>query len=65
MWRGSSLQEEIVRDGRLTRVDLEAAETALRSEYRAKMPSRAAFLDAWGNLEPAVAAHYRDGLGCC
>jgi hypothetical protein len=29
------------------------------------MPSRAAFLDAWGDLEPAVAAHYRNGLGCC
>ena len=30
-----------------------------------KMSSRAAFLDAWGGLEPAVAEHYRDGLGCC
>ncbi len=56
---------EIVRDGRLTRVDLDAAETALRREYREKMPSRAAFLDAWGDLEPAVVAHYRNGLGCC
>jgi cytosine/adenosine deaminase-related metal-dependent hydrolase len=56
---------EVVRDGRLTRVDLEAAEAALRSEYREKMPSRAAFLDAWDDLEPAVVAHYRNGLGCC
>jgi cytosine/adenosine deaminase-related metal-dependent hydrolase len=57
--------KEIVRDGRLTRVDLDAAEVALRREYREKTPSRAAFLDAWGDLEPAVAAHYRNGLGCC
>ncbi len=57
--------QEVVRDGKLTRVDLEAAEAELRCDYRAKMPSRAAFLDAWGDLEPAVVAHYRQGFGCC
>ena len=57
--------EEIVRDGRLVRVDLDAAETELRRQYRTKMPSRAAFLEASGSLEPAVAEHYRNGLGCC
>jgi cytosine/adenosine deaminase-related metal-dependent hydrolase len=57
--------EEIVRDGRLTRVDLDAAESALRSQYRAKMSSRAPFLAAWRDLEPAVAEYYRNGLGCC
>ena len=57
--------QEIVRDGRLIRVDLEAAEVELRRQYRAKTPSRAAFLAAWRDLEPAVAAHYRDGFGCC
>jgi cytosine/adenosine deaminase-related metal-dependent hydrolase len=56
---------EIVRDGRLTGVDLDAAEGELRSQYRARLPSRAAFLAAWGDLEPAVAEHYREGLGCC
>jgi cytosine/adenosine deaminase-related metal-dependent hydrolase len=56
---------EIVRDGRLTRVDLDAAQAALRREYRSKTPSRAPFLEAWGDLEPAVAEHYRDSLGCC
>ena len=56
---------EIVRDGRVTGVDLNAAEGALRRHYREKMPSRAAFVEAWRDLEPAVAAHYRDGLGCC
>ncbi len=56
---------EIVRDGRLTSVDLEAAEGALRHQYREKMPSRAAFVEAWRDLEAAVAEHYRGGLGCC
>jgi cytosine/adenosine deaminase-related metal-dependent hydrolase len=56
---------EIVREGKLVHVDLEAVETELRGAYRAKMSSRAEFLDAWGDLEPAVAAHYRNGLGCC
>jgi cytosine/adenosine deaminase-related metal-dependent hydrolase len=57
--------QEIVRDGRLLRVDLDAAEGELRRQYRARMPSRAAFLAAWGDLEPVVAEHYRNGLGCC
>ena len=56
---------EIVRDGRLTRIDLDAVETALRKECREKMPSRAAFLEAWADLEPAVVAHYRGAMGCC
>ena len=57
--------QEIVRDGRLIRVDLDAVEGELRVQYRARMSSRAAFLEAWAGLEPAVAEHYRDGLGCC
>jgi len=57
--------EEIVRDGRLVRVDLAAAEGELRRQYRVNMPSRSAFLEAWGDLEPTIAAHYRDGFGCC
>ena len=56
---------EIVRDGKLTRVDLDAAEAKLRAEFREKMPSRAKFLGAWDALEPAVAEYYRSGLGCC
>src|SRR5271156_1375474 len=47
--------EEIARDGRIVRVDVDAAESALRRQYRANMRSRAAFLAAWGDLEPAVA----------
>ncbi len=57
--------QEVVRDGRLIRVDLDAVEGELRVQYRARMSSRAAFLEAWAGLEPAVAEHYRDGLGCC
>jgi cytosine/adenosine deaminase-related metal-dependent hydrolase len=57
--------EEVVSAGRLSRVDLEAAEAELRRQYRAKAPSRAAFLAAWGALEPAVTRYYRTGLGCC
>jgi len=57
--------QEIVRDGPLTRVDLDAAEGALRSQYREKILSRAPFLEAWRELEPAVAESYRNALGCC
>ena len=42
---------EVVREGRLTGVDLEATERALREDYRSKMPSRAPFLLAWNALE--------------
>lgn len=57
--------EEVVRDGRLTRVDLEAAEAELRRQYRANAQSRAPFLAAWNALEPAVAQCYQSGFGCC
>ncbi len=53
--------EAIVRDGRLTRVDLAPAEAALRHDYRDRIGSRAAFLDAW----PAAIAPYRNRFGCC
>ncbi len=57
--------KDVVRDGRLVNLDLEATEAALRQDYRVKIGSRAAFLDAWRDLEPAAVAHYRDGFGCC
>ena len=56
---------EVVRDGRLSQVDLMAAEAELRRQYRAGAPSRAPFLAAFDALEPAVAQYYRSGLGCC
>ena len=56
---------EILRDGRLTGVDLDAAHAALRENYRRNMPSRAAFLNAWSDLEAGVARFYRGQIGCC
>ena len=56
---------EIVRDGRLTGVDLEAVETALRDECRHKLPARAPFLAAWPYLEQGTADFCRNNLGCC
>ncbi len=57
--------QEIVRDGRLTRVDLDAAEGALRSQYRKKWRRVHHFSKPGANCEPAVAESYRNGLGCC
>ncbi len=56
---------EILRDGRLTGVDLEAVHAALREAYRRAMPARAPFLSAWSDIETGVARHYRERLGCC
>jgi len=37
----------------------------LRAAYRAGMPGRAPFLDAWAPLERGVAEFYHGRLGCC
>ena len=55
----------VVEGGRLVGLDLDAIHSELRSRLRAGMPSRARFLSAWPHLEPAVAAFYRNGGGCC
>jgi cytosine/adenosine deaminase-related metal-dependent hydrolase len=55
---------EVVREGKLANVDLDAAEAALRQAYRAGIGSRAAFIEAYRDLEPAAASYYR-GFGCC
>ena len=55
----------IVREGRLTGVDLDATEAKLRSQYRGGLASRAAYLSAWSRLEPAAAEFYRGLVGCC
>ncbi len=57
--------ESIVRNSRPTRVDLAAVEGRLREAYRADASKRAAFVGAWGDLEEAVTAFYRSGMGCC
>jgi cytosine/adenosine deaminase-related metal-dependent hydrolase len=56
---------EIVRDGRVTGVDLDATHTALRGAYRGAMPSREQFLAAWNSLEASAAQFYRGQIGCC
>jgi cytosine/adenosine deaminase-related metal-dependent hydrolase len=56
---------EIVRDGRLTGVDLDATHAALRENYRRAMPSREPFLGAWNSLEAGAAQFYRGQFGCC
>ena len=57
--------ELVVGDGGLTRVDLEAAEQELRAQYRARLPARAAYVEAFGSLEASASAFYRERLGCC
>jgi cytosine/adenosine deaminase-related metal-dependent hydrolase len=56
---------EIVRDGRVTGVDLDATHAALRGAYRGAMPSREPFLAAWNSLEASAAQFYRGQIGCC
>jgi cytosine/adenosine deaminase-related metal-dependent hydrolase len=51
----------VVGEGKLAEIDLDAAEARLRSLYRERMDSRAAFVAAWGPIPQAVAGYY----GCC
>ncbi|MBM3588724.1 MAG: amidohydrolase family protein [Alphaproteobacteria bacterium] len=55
----------VVQNGKLVGVDLDAAQRELRAAYRAAMPSRAGFVQAWTGFEKAVCAHYLTRLGCC
>jgi cytosine/adenosine deaminase-related metal-dependent hydrolase len=55
----------IVRDGRLTGIDLDAVQEELRAMYRSRMAGKASFHAAWPQMEPAIAAFYRDRMGCC
>lgn len=55
----------IAQDGRVLGVDLPAIETEMRARYRAQMPSRADFLEAWPSFDAALASWYRERLGCC
>lgn len=62
LWVGG---RPVIADGRLTGLDPAAAEEALRAAYRAALPATAAFRDGWPALRPAIAAWYRERLGCC
>ncbi|MFZ2105690.1 MAG: hypothetical protein WAV18_09935 [Roseiarcus sp.] len=54
----------VVDDGRLTGVDLDDAHEKLREQYRDRIAAREPFLAAWGRLEPAAVAFYRERFGC-
>ncbi len=55
----------IVEGSRVLGVDLDAIEGEMRARYRRQMPDRAGFLAAWPHLDRAIAAYYRDRVGCC
>lgn len=55
----------IAENGRVLGVDLPAIEAELRARYRAQMPSRTDFLEAWPSFDTALAGWYRERLGCC
>jgi cytosine/adenosine deaminase-related metal-dependent hydrolase len=55
----------IAENGKVLGVDLPAIEAEMRARYRAQMPSRAEFLDAWPSFDAALSGWYRDRLGCC
>jgi cytosine/adenosine deaminase-related metal-dependent hydrolase len=55
----------ILHQGKIIGVDLDAVQKELRTAYRAAMPSRAGFLNAWPGFEAAICAHYQNRLGCC
>ncbi|MBN8938467.1 MAG: amidohydrolase family protein [Rhizobiales bacterium] len=55
----------IVRDGRVTGIDLDAVQAELRAALRAGMPSREGFRCVLPELETAICDHFTDRLGCC
>jgi cytosine/adenosine deaminase-related metal-dependent hydrolase len=55
----------IVENGTVLGVDLDAIENEMRERYRRQMPMREGFLAAWPHLDQALAAYYRDRVGCC
>ena len=55
----------IVAGGKVLGLDIDAIETELRARYRRDMPEKTALLAAWPFLESAIAAHFRDRMGCC
>ena len=65
VWELMVAGRTVVQNGQLVGVDLDAVKRALRAAYRAAMPSRAGFVQAWSGFEKAVCAHYLNWLGCC
>lgn len=55
----------VVRDGRLTGVDLAALHAELRSQMRTGLAGSTDLLAAWPDLEPAIRGYYEGFGGCC
>jgi cytosine/adenosine deaminase-related metal-dependent hydrolase len=57
--------QQIVKQGKLAALDLEAIHTELRDMYRHSLSQRSDLQRAWPAIEQQVANYYRDRLGCC
>ena len=55
----------ILHQGKIIGIELDAVQKELRIAYRAAMPSRADFLNAWPGFGAAICAHHQNRLGCC
>jgi hypothetical protein len=55
----------ILHQGKIIGIEMDAVQKELRIAYRAAMPSRADFLNAWPGFGAAICAHYQKRLGCC
>ena len=62
LWVGG---RQVIAGGRMLGLDAQAAEEDLRAAFRAALPGTAVFRGDWPTLRPAVAAFYRERLGCC
>lgn len=56
---------QVIRDGRLTGLDLDAVHAELRDRMRTGLAGSESLLAAWPVLEPALQAYYRNHGGCC
>lgn len=55
----------VISNRTLVGVNAAEAESALRAAYRDALPGTAEFREDWSKLRPALAAWFRDRMGCC
>ena len=53
---------QVVREGHVLGIDLNAAEASLRAAYRAGLPTTEPLRAVWQQIERAIGEHYQ---GCC
>ena len=53
---------QVVREGHVLGIDLDAAEASLRAAYRAGLPTTEPLRAVWQQIERAIGEHYQ---GCC